>query len=168
MKAGAGEAQDRDRAADAAMACLPAFSLAATCGALSHSQLLGAPLVLYFYPKDATPGCTTQARGFRDLAPAFARAGIRVVGVSRDPVASHLRFRDREQLPFDLIADTDEVLCTKFDVIRDKNLYGRKVRGIVRSTFLFDARGRLVAAWRGVKASGHAQAVLDAMQAGRN
>ena len=156
---------ERDRAADARVARLPAFSLPATCGTLNSEALAGIPLVLYFYPKDATPGCTTQASDFRDLAGEFKDAGVRVVGVSRDTLASHQRFRERERLPFDLIADTDEVLCSQFDVVRDKNMYGRSVRGIQRSTFLFDRAGNLRQAWRGLKVPGHVATVLAAARA---
>jgi len=156
---------DRDREADARVLRLPTFSLPATSGTLTSKDLAGAPLVLYFYPKDATPGCTTQAADFRDLAGEFAEAGVRVVGVSRDTLASHQRFRERERLPFDLVADTDEVLCSQFDVVRDKNMYGRSVRGIQRSTFLFDGSGKLRQAWRGLKVPGHVATVLAAARA---
>lgn len=158
-------ATDRDGAANARIARLPAFALPATCGTLTSDELAGSALVLYFYPKDATPGCTTQASDFRDLAGEFASAGVRVVGVSRDSLPSHQRFRERERLPFDLIADTDETLCALFDVMRDKNMYGRSVRGIARSTFLFDGTGRLRQAWRGLRVPGHAATVLEAARA---
>lgn len=156
---------ERDRAVDARIARLPDFSLPATCGILSSGMLAGAPLVLYFYPKDATPGCTTQAVGFRDFATEFSDAGVRVIGVSRDTLASHARFRTAQALPFDLVADTDEVLCSLFDVVRDKNMYGRQVRGIQRSTFLFDRSGALRQAWRGLKVPGHVATVLAAARA---
>ena len=147
------------------IARLPDFELPATCGTLTGKALRKGATVLYFYPKDATSGCTLQAGDFRDLAGKFAAAGIRVVGVSRDSLSSHQRFRERQQLPFDLIADEEEVLCGLFDVIRDKNMYGRKVRGIQRSTFLFDKSGKLRRSWRGVKGPSHAALVLDAARA---
>lgn len=156
---------ERDHVADARIARLPDFELPATCGTLTGKALRKGPTVLYFYPKDATTGCTVQAGEFRDLASEFAAAGIRVVGVSRDSLARHERFRDRQQLPFDLIADVDEVLCGMFDVIRDKNLYGRQVRGIQRSTFLFDKTGKLRRSWRSVKVPAHASLVLEAARA---
>ncbi len=147
------------------VARLPDFELPATCGTLTGGDLRKGPVVLYFYPKDATTGCTTQATDFRDLAREFAAAGVRVVGVSRDSIASHQRFRERKNLPFDLISDVDEVLCGLFDVIRDKNMYGRQVRGIQRSTFLFGKAGKLRRSWRGVKVPAHASLVLEAAQA---
>jgi len=156
---------ERDRVADARIARLPDFELPATCGTLSGRTLRKAPAVLYFYPKDATTGCTLQAGEFRDLASEFAAAGIRVVGVSRDSLSSHERFRERQQLSFDLVADVDEVLCAMFDVIRDKHMYGRQVRGIQRSTFLFDGAGKLCRSWRGVKVPAHASIVLEAARA---
>lgn len=145
---------------------LPNLAVPASDGRTARlRELIGAPLVLYFYPKDATPGCTTEALDFAALHEAFAAAGARVIGVSRDSVGSHQRFRDKQSLPFELLSDADETLCQAFDVIHEKNMYGRKVIGIQRSTFLFDAKGRLVREWRGVKVAGHAQAVLDAVEA---
>lgn len=129
----------------------------------------GAPrgrwLVLYFYPKDATTGCTREAIDFRDLHARFVAAGARVIGVSRDTAASHARFIAKQDLPFALIADTDEAWCRAFDVIGEKKLYGRPYVGIVRSTFLIDPAGVLVAAWRNVKVPGHAVAVLERLRA---
>ncbi len=125
----------------------------------------GAPLVIYFYPKDATPGCTTEAREFRDLMPEYEALGCRILGVSRDNLNSHERFRANECLPFDLVSDGDESLCAAFDVIRMKNMYGKQVLGVERSTFLFDANGVLREEWRKVKAPGHAAAVLEALKA---
>ena len=129
------------------------------------SDYAGHWLVLYFYPKDSTPGCTTEAGDFRDLAEAFDKSNARILGVSRDPVKSHQNFIAKQSLPFKLISDGDEAVCQAFDVIKEKNMYGRKALGIVRSTFLIDPEGRLVQAWRGVKVPGHAQAVLDALKA---
>ncbi len=122
----------------------------------------GSKLVLYFYPKDMTSGCTVEAQNFRDLAQAFRKAGTLVVGVSRDSCKSHQKFRDKEKLNFELLSDEDESLCRLFDVIREKNMYGKKVLGIERSTFLIDADGVLVREWRKVKVDGHAEEVLEA------
>lgn len=122
-------------------------------------------LALYFYPKDSTPGCTTEGLEFNALLPKFAKLGAEVFGVSRDSVKSHQNFCTKQGFDFLLISDGDEALCRAFDVIREKNMYGKKVLGIVRSTFLIDPKGRLAAEWRGVKVPGHAQAVLDALKA---
>ena len=122
-------------------------------------------VVLYFYPKDSTPGCTTEAGDFRDLHAQFRQRNARVLGVSRDSQASHARFAARQELPFALVADTDETWCQAFDVIHEKVLYGKRHLGVVRSTFLIDPEGRLAQAWRGVKVPGHARAVLDAIPA---
>lgn len=140
------------------------FSLPATgAGTFRLSDQRGKTLVLYFYPKDSTPGCTTEAQQFRDLYPQFRKRNAEVIGVSRDPVRSHANFAAKQQLPFPLVADTDEAWCQAFDVIHEKTLYGKKHLGVVRSTFLVDPDGRLAAEWRGVKVPGHAQAVLDAI-----
>ena len=125
----------------------------------------GHPVVLYFYPKDNTPGCTTEGAAFRDLHDRFAAAGAVVVGVSRDSVKSHQSFSGKMGFPFPLIADTDEALCARFGVIKMKNMYGKQVRGIERSTFLIGPDGTLRREWRGVKVPGHAQEVLKAVQA---
>lgn len=132
---------------------------------LKLSDLRGGPVVVYFYPKDATPGCTLEAQDFRDLHPKFKALGCAVVGVSRDSAASHERFRCKQALPFPLVADTDEAWCRAFDVIHEKVLYGKRHLGVVRSTFLIDGDGRLVAEWRGVKVPGHAAAVLERLGA---
>ncbi len=143
----------------------PAFSLAATGGkTVRLADLKGKNVVLYFYPKDATPGCTIEGRGFRDLHGRFKRRKTVVLGVSRDTVASHEKFCDQEGFPFDLLSDTDEQACKAYDVIREKNMYGRKVMGIERSTFLIDAKGVLRREWRKVKVDGHAEEVLDAVK----
>lgn len=145
---------------------VPAFQAAASGGkTLSLKDFAGTTLVLYFYPKDSTPGCTTQAGDFRDRIEAFRAAGAEVVGVSRDSVRSHDNFRSKQDLPFELISDPDESLCRAFDVIRDKNMYGRVVRGIQRSTFIIDGKGVLRAEWRGVKVPGHVDEVLAAVEA---
>ena len=138
-------------------------SPAATGGATwKLSDTRGEKLVIYFYPKDMTTGCTRESQGFRDLHAAFRKAKVRVVGVSRDSLKSHDKFRDKEELPFELLADEDETVCKLFDVIREKSLYGRKYLGIDRSTFLIDAEGVLRREWRGVKVPGHVEEVLEA------
>lgn len=141
------------------------FSLPATGGAeMKLSDFRGKHVVLYFYPRDATPGCTIEGRDFRDAIGKFRAAKAVVLGVSRDSVASHEKFRDKECFPFDLLSDEDEKLCAQFDVIRDKNMYGKKVRGIERSTFLIDADGVLRREWRKVKVEGHVAEVLEAVK----
>jgi peroxiredoxin Q/BCP len=117
---------------------------------------------MYFYPKDNTPGCTTETENFRDLHDAFLAIGCVVIGVSRDSLKSHENFSKKLGLPFPLIADADEIVCHSYGVIKLKQMYGKQVRGIERSTFLIDARGKLVQAWRGLKVPGHAQEVLQA------
>ena len=125
------------------------------------SDCHGRTVVLYFYPKDSTPGCTTEAQQFRDLYPAFEEIGCIIVGISRDSLKSHENFKLKQDLPFALLSDTDETLCSRFGVIKEKKLYGKPVRGIERSTFIIDRQGTLRREWRGVKAPGHAQEVLD-------
>ena len=120
--------------------------------------------MLYFYPKDNTPGCTTETEGFRDAHDQFIATGCVVIGVSRDSLRSHENFSGKLKLPFPLIADTDEVVCTAYGVIKQKQMYGKQVRGIERSTFLINADGKLVQAWRGIKVPGHVQEVLQAAQ----
>jgi peroxiredoxin Q/BCP len=144
---------------------VPDFSLPMTGGGTWRlKDAAGGKLVLYFYPRDMTSGCTRESQDFRDLAPAFRKAGAQIVGVSRDPVASHDKFAARESLPFPLLADTEETVCRLFDVIKPKSLYGRKFLGVERSTFLLDGGGRLRQEWRKVKVPGHAEAVLEAAQ----
>jgi len=139
--------------------------LEATGGqALSLDDLVGSPVVIYFYPRDNTPGCTREGEAFRDHHAEFERLGCRIVGVSRDSLASHEKFAAKHDFPFPLLADGEETLCRHFDVIREKNMYGRKVMGIERSTFLFDADGRLVREWRKVRVPGHVEAVLEAVR----
>ncbi len=126
--------------------------------------LLGRPAkytVLYFYPKDNTPGCTTESMAFRDLHPQFVQAGTEVYGISRDSLRSHENFKSKLGLPFELISDPDEALCAQFGVMKMKNMYGKQVRGIERSTFVIDAKGSLVKEWRGVKVANHAEEVLE-------
>jgi peroxiredoxin Q/BCP len=142
---------------------VPGFSLPTTGGGTwSLKDAAGGKLVIYFYPRDMTSGCTREAQDFRDLYGAFRQAGVEVVGVSRDSVASHDRFAAKESLPFPLLADADESVCRLFDVIKPKSLYGRKYLGVERSTFLLDGAGRLRQEWRKVKVPGHAEAVLEA------
>ena len=121
-------------------------------------------LVLYFYPKDSTPGCTTEGLDFNALRPEFAKLDADVLGVSRDSVKSHDNFCAKQGFDFPLVSDTDEALCRAFDVIREKNMYGRKVMGIERSTFLIDPKGRIARAWRKVRVPGHADAVFEALK----
>ena len=128
-------------------------------------DLRGKNVVLYFYPKDSTPGCTTEGRDFSALHSKFKRANTVIFGVSRDSIASHEKFKEKQGFHFDLISDPDEVVCKKFDVIHEKSLYGRKFMGVVRSTFLIDADGKLRAEWRKVKVAGHAEEVLEAVKA---
>jgi peroxiredoxin Q/BCP len=127
-------------------------------------DFLGQPVVVYFYPRDNTPGCTKEGEAFRDLHDQFAELGCRILGVSRDSLNSHEKFSEKFAFPFPLIADTDESLCRQFDVIKEKNMYGKKVMGIERSTFLFDAEGKLAREWRKVKVPGHADEVLEAVR----
>ena len=130
---------------------------------LTLDSLRGQWVVVYFYPKDNTPGCTLEAQDFRDLYPQFRQRGAEVVGVSRDSVKSHDNFCRKHQIDFPLVADTDETWCKAFDVIHEKVLYGKRHMGVVRSTFLIDPKGRLAQAWRGVKVPGHAAAVLGSI-----
>ena len=131
----------------------------------SLGELAGQWLVLYFYPKDSTPGCTTEGLDFNALLPRFKRAGAQVFGVSRDSLKSHDNFCAKQGFKFPLISDSDEALCSAFDVIKMKNMYGKQVRGIERSTFLISPDSRIVQSWRKVKVAGHADAVLDALKA---
>lgn len=144
---------------------VPDFTLPATSGkTFVLSELRGSKVVLFFYPKDNTPGCTTESAQFRDHHPEFIEAGCAVLGISRDSLRSHENFKSRLELPFELLSDVDERVCNLFAVIKEKNMYGKKVRGIERSTFLIDGQGVLRQAWRGVKVSEHVQAVLDAVR----
>ena len=142
-----------------------AFAAQATSGAVGSKELQGSAYVLYFYPKDDTPGCTLEGQDFRDKSGAFKRLRVRVLGVSRDSLAAHEKFRAKYSLPFDLVSDPDEKLCSQFDVIKEKNMYGKKVLGIERSTFLVDADGVLRNEWRKVKVAGHVDEVLAAAKA---
>ena len=141
------------------------FSLPVTGGGTFRlKDAAGKKLVIYFYPKDMTSGCTKESQDFRDLAAALRKAGTQVVGVSRDSIASHEKFKAREKLPFALLADETEKVCQLFDVIQEKSMYGRKYLGVERSTFLLDAKGMLAREWRKVKVPGHADEVLEAAQ----
>ena len=146
-------------------ASLPAFSAASTSGTeFRLADQKGRKIVLYFYPKDATPGCTIEGHEFTKLLPEFQKLGVDVYGVSRDSIASHEKFKKKECFEFDLLSDPDEKLCKIFDVIKEKNMYGKKVLGVERSTFVIDSQGRLAAEWRKVKAEGHAQEVLNKLK----
>ena len=144
---------------------LPEFEALATTGVkFAPSAFNGRAVVLYFYPKDHTPGCTTEAMQFRDKHQEFISAGAVLFGVSRDNMASHEKFRQNLELPFELIADTEEKLCHMFGVVKNKIMYGKKVKGIERSTFLIDASGVLRGKWRGIKVAGHVDEVLQAVK----
>ena len=143
----------------------PAFTVQSTIGQITLAQCLGRAVVLYFYPKDNTPGCTTETENFRDLYNDFLQANCAIVGASRDSLKSHENFSNKLGLPFPLIADPDESLCALYQVMKLKNMYGKQVRGIERSTFLIDTKGNLARVWRGAKVPGHAQEVLEAARA---
>lgn len=143
---------------------LPAVTLLDDRGKeLTTTQLLGGPLVLYFYPKDDTPGCTSEASQFRDLYPQFQKKKARIVGVSRDSAESHRRFKEKFSIPFELLADTESKLCDAFGVIVEKNMYGKKSKGIARSTFLIDGTGKIVKVWPKVNVDEHADDVLASL-----
>jgi peroxiredoxin Q/BCP len=145
---------------------VPDFSIAATGDqTISSKDLRGQDYVLYFYPKDNTPGCTREGQDFSEQYGKFKRAKIAVFGISRDSLRSHERFKEKFALPFELLSDSNEKLCNMFDVIRQKNMYGKQVRGIERSTFLIDASGKLRREWRKVKIPGHVEEVLEAAKA---
>ncbi|MEW6166766.1 MAG: peroxiredoxin [Pseudomonadota bacterium] len=145
---------------------IPELTLPATGGRdISLRGLKGRPLVIYFYPKDNTPGCTQEGQAFRDLYAEFQAAGAAILGVSRDSLRSHENFAAKFQFPFPLLSDSEEAACRAFDVIKEKSLYGRKYMGVDRSTFLFDANGVLRREWRGVRVRNHAQEVLEAVRA---
>ncbi|MEO8444641.1 MAG: peroxiredoxin [Gammaproteobacteria bacterium] len=143
---------------------VPNFSLPATGDkTIDLKGLRGSNVVVYFYPRDSTPGCTTEGCDFGSLHQKFRRLKTVILGVSRDSLASHEKFKAKFEFPFDLLADGDETLCTLFDVIKEKNMYGKKVLGVERSTFLIDTEGKLRAEWRKVSVKGHAAAVLAAV-----
>ncbi len=144
---------------------VPDFTLPATGDqTVRLKDLRGQNVVLYFYPKDSTPGCTTEGQNFRDQYKAFAKANTVVFGISRDSLRSHENFKSKQNFPFDLLSDSEEEVCTLFDVIKPKNMYGREVIGVERSTFLIDAAGKLRREWRKVKVPGHVDEVLAAAQ----
>ncbi|WP_323017151.1 peroxiredoxin [Castellaniella sp.] len=139
---------------------LPAIQADSTQGPFDSAALLGKPFVLYFYPKDNTPGCTVESQDFRDLHGQFQAIGCQIYGISRDSLKSHENFTEKQSLSFPLISDPDEALCSLFGVMKLKNMYGKQVRGIDRSTFLVDRHGVLAQEWRGVRVPGHAEEVL--------
>jgi peroxiredoxin Q/BCP len=142
------------------------FSLPSTGGtAFKLSNARGRKLVLYFYPKDNTPGCSTEGADFRDRHRDFQKAGCDIVGISRDSLKSHESFKQKMSFPFELLSDSDEAVCTQFGVMKLKNMYGKKVRGIERSTFVLDENGVLAREWRGVKVPGHVEEVLSFVKA---
>ncbi len=141
---------------------IPDFELPATNGKQFHSsQYAGKKLVIYFYPKDSTPGCTTEGQQFRDLYAQFQASNAEILGISRDSLKSHENFKTKQCFPFELLSDAEELACNLFGVMKMKNMYGKQVRGIERSTFVIDGSGVLRREWRGVKVDGHAQEVLD-------
>ncbi len=144
---------------------VPNFTMPATGDqSISLKQLKGKNVVLYFYPKDSTPGCTSEGQDFRDHYEAFSKLNTEILGVSRDSIKSHENFKAKQGFPFELLSDSDESLCQLFDVIKEKNMYGKKVMGIERSTFLIDAKGVLRQEWRKVKVKGHVEEVLEAVK----
>jgi len=143
----------------------PNFKLPATGDQnLELKSLRGKKLVMYFYPRDNTPGCTNESKDFAASHAKFKRAGADIIGISRDTIASHEKFKAKLDLPFELVSDTDETACSLYDVIKEKNMYGRKVMGIERSTFLIDEKGKLRKEWRKLKVAGHAEEVLAAVK----
>ena len=144
---------------------IPSFSTILDDGSeLKSKDFNGKYIVIYFYPKDSTPGCTKEGEDFRDLHKEFIKSNAQIYGVSRDSIASHQKFKAKYKFPFHLISDEDESLCKLFDVIKEKNMYGRKYMGIERSTFLINDKGLLLSEWRKVKVKGHAQEVLDTLR----
>ena len=144
---------------------IPSFSTILDDGSVLKSKdFNGKYIVIYFYPKDSTPGCTKEGEDFRDLHKEFIKSNVQIYGVSRDSIASHQKFKAKYKFPFHLISDEDESLCKLFDVIKEKNMYGRKYMGIERSTFLINDKGQLLSEWRKVKVKGHAQEVLDTLR----
>ena len=135
---------------------------------ISLSELKGKNVVLYFYPKDSTPGRTTEGQDFRDLKGQFTRANTIIFGLSRESIKSHENFKTKEKFNFDLISDPEEIICNQYDVIKEKSMYGKKYMGIERSTFLIDSKGKLIQEWRKVKVTGHASEVLDAAKKLKN
>ena len=144
---------------------VPKFKLPATGDQeIALADLKGKNVVIYFYPKDSTPGCTKEGQAFRDNIKAFTKCDTVILGVSRDSIRSHENFKAKQEFPFELLSDSEETLCEIFDVIKMKNMYGRQVRGIERSTFLIDKKGVLRQEWRKVKVAGHVEEVLEAVK----
>ncbi|HHT0592866.1 TPA: peroxiredoxin [Legionella anisa] len=144
---------------------VPDFAFTATNGLNTRlSDYRGQYVVLYFYPKDATPGCTTEGQDFRDVYPQFQKLNAQIFGVSRDSLKSHENFKAKQNFPFELISDPDERLCQLFEVIKMKSMYGKQVRGIERSTFIIDPQGKLIKEWRKVSVKGHVNEVLSALK----
>lgn len=143
----------------------PEFKAESTAGIIELADTRGHKMVLFFYPKDNTPGCTIEAQAFQTHQQAFKRADCYIAGVSRDSINAHNKFTEKLGLKYPLISDTDEKICQLYDVIRDKKMYGKTVRGIERSTFLIDEQGKIVKEWRGVKVPGHVEQVLEAVKA---
>ncbi|AUH71514.1 peroxiredoxin [Legionella sainthelensi] len=144
---------------------VPNFTFTATSGLSGQlNDYLGQYVVLYFYPKDATPGCTTEGQNFSDAYPQFQALNTQIFGISRDSLKSHENFKVKQCFPFELISDPDEHLCQLFDVIKMKSMYGKQVRGIERSTFIIDPQGKLLKEWRKVKVNGHVDEVLDTLK----
>ncbi|MCF6767325.1 peroxiredoxin [Thiotrichales bacterium 19S11-10] len=140
---------------------IPSFSLPMTSNLTFNSKdYIGQNLVIYFYPKDSTPGCTSESKDFRDLYQTFKKHNTEIIGISRDSLKSHEKFKENLSLPFELASDSDESTCKLFDVLKEKSMFGKKYMGIERSTFLISSKGKLIKEWRKVKVSGHAKAVL--------
>lgn len=145
---------------------VPSFSIPATSGKdIQLTDFAGQRVVLYFYPKDMTPGCTIESKSFRDHMDDFAKLNTVILGVSKDSLSRHEKFKEKHCMPFELLSDEDEKLCRHFDVIKEKSLFGKKYMGIVRSTFLIDESGHVIKEWRKVKVSGHVEDVLSAVKA---
>ncbi len=154
--------KDIPKAAVAVGKPLPKIKVQATGGKdIVLSDLKGKAVVLYFYPKDATPGCTLEGQDFTRLHKDFKKVGAEIFGISRDSLNSHEKFKDKQKYTFELLSDEDEELCAAFGVIKMKNMYGKQVRGVERSTFVIDADGKLIKEWRGVRVPGHADEVLE-------
>lgn len=142
---------------------VPNFTASSNQGEISLNSYLGKHVILYFYPKDNTPGCTVEANDFKALYPKFKEKNAEIIGVSRDSLASHNKFECKYDLPFPLLADTDSKICDLFEIINNKSIFGKTALGLVRSTFLIDPTGKLIKEWRKVKVANHAQEVLEAL-----
>ena len=143
---------------------VPNFVLPGTSEtSFSLKNYLGKLVVLYFYPRDSTPGCTNEGIDFTNLYPDFKKKNVEIFGISRDSIKSHEKFKEKYNFPFELLSDSEEIACSLFDVIKLKNMYGKQVQGIERSTFLIDTEGKLINEWRGLKVPGHAEEVLNSI-----